>query len=115
MTAKKFRCLQYRTCIKLSSGLQYIKVDIFCRNYPQSGIVSLIGDIKSQVGDNIPNWKLGISESYKAESENKSPISNCIKYLKVGIQNNQLGIINQIGYFFCNSSNGDLFSVLCAA
>ena len=40
----------------------------------QSGILSQIGDHKSPIGDDISNWELGIYESTKAESDNKSPI-----------------------------------------
>ena len=49
------------------------------RKYPQLGILSPIGDIKTPVGDNIYNWGYGIFESGKAESDNKSQILNCIK------------------------------------
>ena len=51
----------------------------------QLGISSPIGDIKLPVGDNIPNWRLGINDSGKAESEKQSPILNRIKYHKMGI------------------------------
>ena len=40
---------------------------------------------KYTVWDNIPNWELGISESGKAESENKSPIPSCIEYPQLWI------------------------------
>ena len=73
------------------------------RKYSQSGIISPIGNIKSPIGDNIPNWGLGISESGKAESENKSPIPNWISYPQLGISNPQLGYFIQVGI-------GDLFS-----
>jgi len=49
------------------------------------GILSLIGDKKSPVGDNIPNWGLGINDSGQAESEKQSPILNPIKYQQMGI------------------------------
>ena len=69
------------------------------RKYPQLGIISPIGDIKSPVEDNIPKWGLGISVSGKAESQNKSPISNRIKYPQFGIQNNPFVLLYLIGYF----------------
>ena len=42
----------------------------------QLGIISPIGYIKSTVGDNIPIWSLGVSESGKEDNGNKSPIPN---------------------------------------
>ena len=62
-------------------------------------ILSPIGDLKSPIGDNISNWGLGIYESGNAESENKSPIPNWIKYHRMGIRNFRLGILYPIGYF----------------
>ena len=47
------------------------------KKYPQLGILSPIGDTKSPVGDNIPNYGLGTSEP---ESENQSANSNWVKY-----------------------------------
>ena len=55
--------------------------------------------LKSPIGINISNWGLGIYESSKAESENKSPIPNQIKYHQLVIPNTQLGISHPIGYF----------------
>ena len=43
------------------------------RDFPKLRIISLIEDTKTQVGDNITNWRLEISESGKAESETKIP------------------------------------------
>ena len=47
---------------------------------PQLGILFPIGNIKSTVGDDIPNWRLGINDSGKAESEKQSPTLNRMKY-----------------------------------
>ena len=47
---------------------------------------SPIGNIIPDWGyDNIPNWRLGIISSGKAESEKQSPILNPIKYQQMGI------------------------------
>ena len=67
-----FRLLFYKNCFPN-------------RKYPRLDILFTIGDIKSPVGDNIPNWGLGISESGKAESENKSTIPNWIRYVQLVI------------------------------
>ena len=50
------------------------------RQYPELGILSPIGDVKSPIGDNTSNWESGIYESGNAESENKSLIPNLIIY-----------------------------------
>ena len=65
----------------------------------QLGISYPIGDLKSPIGNNVSNWGLGKYESGNRESEKKSPISNWIKYHKLGIWNTQLGILYPIGYF----------------
>ena len=46
------------------------------RKFPQLCILSQIWDLKSPIGDNISDKRLGINESGKAESENNSPIPN---------------------------------------
>ena len=47
-------------------------------------IISPIGDIKSIVGDNIPDWGLGTSNSAKTESEKKIPNSQLDKISPIG-------------------------------
>ena len=54
-------------------------------NIPNWAYYPPIGDLKFPIGDNITNWGLGIYESGNAESENKSPIPNWIKYHQFGI------------------------------
>ena len=46
------------------------------RECPQLAIISPIGDMKSSVGDNTPNWGLGIYDSAKSEPKNKYLIPN---------------------------------------
>ena len=67
----------YRLCAHKTELMLHQRTN---RQYPQFGILSPIGDLKSPIGDNIPNWGLGIYESSNAESENKSPIPNWLKY-----------------------------------
>ena len=70
--------------LKSSDSLCWTVISIFQvnertnRQYPRLGILS-------QIGDNIFNRGLGIYESGYAESENKSPIPNLIKYHQLGI------------------------------
>ena len=61
------------------------------------GILFPIGNLKSPIGDNISDRGLGIYESGKAESENKSLIPNWIKYHQLANRNIQLGIYYPIG------------------
>ena len=49
------------------------------------GILSPIGNLKFPIGDNISNWGFRIYESGNAETENKSPIPNWLKYYQLGI------------------------------
>ena len=77
--------------------------------YSQLGISNTQLGINNPIGDNISNWWLGISESGRAASENKSQIPNLInvgintqnweKYHQLGIWNTWLGILYPIGYF----------------
>ena len=72
------------------------------RQYPQFGILLPIGDLKSPIGYNIANLGLAIYEFGSAESYNKSPIPNWIKYHQLEIWNTQLCILYPIGDIITN-------------
>ena len=82
-----------KNMIRKTRALSVAYIRVICWTY-QGYMLNLIdnlqkifpiGNIKSPVGDSIPNRGLGTSESGKAESEDKSPIPDLIKYPQLGI------------------------------